>query len=69
MTVRREPSGSMALRLRAARDGRFTARLSPGRYLLQPRNSKPFPRASSQVVRVAPDRFTQVTIRFDSGIR
>jgi hypothetical protein len=50
-------------------DGRFTARLRAGHYLLVPRNGKPFPRAQSQNVVVHRSRFTAVTVHFDSGIR
>jgi hypothetical protein len=53
----------------AGSDGRFTARLRPGHYLLVPRNGKPFPRAQTQKVVVQRHRFTAVTIHFESGIR
>ena len=69
ITIRREPKGTVAARVHAGSDGRFTARLRAGQYLLVPRNGKPFPRAKSQSVSVRPHRFTTVTIRFDSGIR
>lgn len=69
LTIRREPSNTVARRLRSAPDGRFTAPLSAGRYLLVPRNDKPFPRARPQTVTVTRHRFTEVTVHFDSGIR
>jgi hypothetical protein len=69
ITIRREPTGTVAARVRSTAGGRFTARLSPGRYLLQPRNGKPYPRAQSQTISVRRHHFTAVTIRFDSGIR
>lgn len=69
LTIRREPSATVTMRLRSAPDGRFTAQLAAGRYLLQPRNGRPFPRAGSQTVTVSRHRFTEVTVQFDSGIR
>ena len=69
ITIRREPKGTVAVRVHASSDGRFTARLRAGHYLLVPRNGKPFPRARSQAVSVHRHRFSAVTIRFDSGIR
>lgn len=69
ITIKRQPAGSLAARVRSGSDGRFTVRLNPGSYLLQPRNGKPYPRAQSQTVAVHRHRFTSVTIRFDSGIR
>ena len=69
ITIRREPSGTLAARVRSGADGRFSARLVAGRYLLDPRNGMPYPRAQSQTVTVRRHRFTAVTIRFDSGIR
>ena len=69
ITIKREPSQTVATRVRSAANGRFTARLAAGRYLLAPRNGKPFPRAASQTVTVSRHHFSAVTIRFDSGIR
>jgi hypothetical protein len=68
ITIRREPGGKLIVRVRSASDGRFTASLPAGRYMLQPRNGTPFPRAQSQTMTVRPHRFTAVTIRFASGI-
>jgi hypothetical protein len=69
ITIRREPKGTVATRVHAGSDGRFTTHLRPGHYLLVPRNGKPFPRAQSQTVSVHRHRFTTVTIRYDTGIR
>jgi hypothetical protein len=69
ITIKREPAGTVVVRLRSAADGRFTIRLEPGGYLLQPRNGRPFPRAKAQTVSVHSHAFTAVTIRYDSGIR
>jgi hypothetical protein len=69
ITIRREPKGTVAARVHASSDGRFTARLRAGHYLLVPRNGSPLPRAQSQDVSVHRHRFTDVTIHFESGIR
>jgi hypothetical protein len=69
ITIKREPSGTDAARVRSAADGRFSARLNAGRYLLEPRNGTPYPRAQARAITVSRHRFTTVTIRFDSGIR
>ncbi len=69
ITITREPAGTVATRVRSAANGRFTARLVAGRYLLKPQNGKPFPRAASREVTVTRHHFSAVTIRFDSGIR
>jgi hypothetical protein len=69
ISIRREPAGKLIARVRSASDGRFTATLRVGRYVLQPRNGTPFPRAQSQTITVRRHRFTSVTIRFASGIQ
>lgn len=69
ISIRREPAGTVIARVRSAANGRFTVRLGVGRYLLEPRGGLPFPRAHPQTISVRRNRFTAVTIRFDSGIR
>jgi hypothetical protein len=69
ITIKREPAGTVARRVRSAANGRFTARLVAGRYLLTPQNGKPYPRARSQAITISRHHFSAVTIRFDSGIR
>jgi hypothetical protein len=69
ITITHEPAGTVAARVRSAANGRFTARLVAGRYLLTPQNGKPFPRARSRIVTVSRHHFSAVTVRFDSGIR
>ena len=49
--------------------GSFRVTLPPGKYILRPQSSGLYPRASQQSVVVAPQRFTQVRITYDSGIR
>jgi hypothetical protein len=69
ITIKRQPAGSVAARVRSNANGRFTVRLSAGSYLLEPHSGKPYPRAQSQTVAVHRHQFANVTIRFDSGIR
>lgn len=69
ITIRREPAGTVVAHARSAADGRFTTRLSAGRYLLQPHNGKPYPRAQARMISVRRHQFIAVTIRYDSGIR
>jgi hypothetical protein len=69
ITIKRVPAGTVSARVRSGADGRFSARLAAGRYLLIPRNGKPYPRAPSQTVTVHRHKFTSVTISYDSGIR
>ncbi len=68
-TIRRQRTDTVVARVRSAADGGFTARLPAGVYVVQPHNGKPFPRAQSQTVTVRRHHFTDVVIRFDSGIR
>jgi hypothetical protein len=70
ITVRREPEGRFIARVRSSpSSGRFTLHLPPGRYLLVPRSGVPYPRGSSVIAVVHRLRYTNVTIRYDSGIR
>ena len=52
-------------------DGRFRVDLPPGRYVLDP--GEPLlvdePRADKMTIGVETGRYTEVTVRFDSGIR
>ena len=49
--------------------GNFRISLPPGKYILRPQTSGPYPRASEQTVIVPPKSFAQVQIVYDSGIR
>ena len=49
--------------------GNFRIALPPGKYILRPQTSGPYPRASQQTVVVPPKSFAQVRIVYDSGIR
>jgi len=52
-------------------DGRFRIPLEPGRYTLRPANltGSPVPAAAPVDVDVQPQRFTTITVSFDSGVR
>jgi hypothetical protein len=67
--VLRDPSRKLAATVRSPADGTFHVRLAPGRYLLEPQNGRPFPTSRPQTVAVHPHRYTNVVIRYDSGIR
>ncbi len=52
-------------------DGRFRIPLTPGEYYIDPQPPNPGapPTPIAQTVTVPPDRFVQITIEYDSGIR
>ena len=52
-------------------DGRFRAPLAPGEYYIDPQPPNPGapPTPITQTVTIPPDRFVQITIEYDSGIR
>ncbi len=52
-------------------DGRFRLPLAPGEYYIDPQTPKQGapPTPIAQTVTVPPDRFVQITIEYDSGIR
>jgi protein SCO1 len=67
--ILREPTNKAVASARSGADGRFSVRLPPGRYLLEPQAGRPFPRSRPQTVTVYAHRFTSGTINYDSGIR
>jgi hypothetical protein len=50
-------------------DGSFSVNLPPGTYLLVPISTAVYPRGLEQTVIVEKNKYTDVTISFDSGIR
>ncbi|HYV33359.1 MAG TPA: hypothetical protein VE973_00725 [Candidatus Limnocylindria bacterium] len=64
------PDGKKEIkRFTSGSDGSFKVSLAPGTYLLSPINSGVYPRGADQTVVVEKNKYTQVTIEFDSGIR
>ena len=61
--------GGSVTRVRSGADGTFHVGLRPGLYTLQPESGDPFPVAEPQDVEVRIDEYSEVTIRFDTGIR
>jgi hypothetical protein len=50
-------------------EGRFKIPLEPGEYILHPESPNMLPFAKDQNFTVEPDRYTQLTVNYDSGIR
>jgi hypothetical protein len=65
----RRATGRTVAEVVSAADGRFSVDLAPGRYVLEPQSTGHPPYAAPQEVTVEPHRFTDVTVRYDSGIR
>jgi hypothetical protein len=61
--------GGSVTSVQSGEDGRFRVGLRAGSYVLVPESGDPFPSASEQEVVVAVGVFTEVTVRFDTGIR
>lgn len=64
-----DSNGNMVSRVETDANGNFRIALPPGKYLLRPQSSGPYPRASEQTVVVPPKSFAQVRVVYDSGIR
>lgn len=69
ITIRREPTHALVARVHSSATGHFKIALAPGRYLLIPQNSRPYPRSSPLLTTVQSHRYTAVRITYDSGIR
>jgi len=50
-------------------EGRFKIPLEPGAYILHPESPNMLPFAKDQNFTVEPDRYTQLIVNYDSGIR
>ena len=61
--------GSRVTVVRSDADGRFHVGLRPGTYHLAPESGDPFPIAAEQDVVVKTGSYSDVVIRFDTGIR
>jgi hypothetical protein len=60
--------GDLVARVQTGKDGRFTVRLDPGRYVLES-DSPALPLLKPVDASVREHEFTDVTLTFDSGIR
>jgi hypothetical protein len=69
LQVRKGTDGPVVARVRSGPDGGFRARLSPGRYVIEPLPGRTPPYASPQVVTVYRHHYSKVTIRFNSSTR
>lgn len=59
------------MEIRTEEDGTFAVDLPAGRYEVLPENltGTPYPRADPVTVEVREDRFTTISVRFESGVR
>lgn len=72
ITVQSEGSSKEIARQKADDQGRFTVALPKGSYLLVPLPPRPGssrPHGSPQSVKVESNKFTEVTVHYDTGIR
>lgn len=65
----RHADGGIITRIRSDEDGRFRVGLRPGKYILDPESGDPFPHASREEAEVERDRYTEIVLFFDTGIR
>jgi hypothetical protein len=63
------PDNSPVAQFKVDNNGYFKFPLNPGSYILHPESGKPMPYASDQTIIVSEGQFTQVTIKYDTGIR
>lgn len=68
MAVFTAASHRLVTTFRSGPDGRFRVGIRPGRYTLQGAH-RGLPRFVPATVTVRPDRYTGLTIKFDTGIR
>lgn len=63
------PNGQKITQVQTDQQGHFRIALKPGDYILHPESPNVMPFAGEQLFRVEADRFTQLTVNYDSGIR
>jgi len=61
--------GERIAQVRTNKSGRFRIPLASGEYILHPESPNALPFANEQAVHVDDNRFTQVVVSYDSGIR
>jgi hypothetical protein len=64
-------SGDLVTRFITDTDGKFKVSLAPGEYILRPVSPEnmPLPTAQEQPFTVFSDKFTELIVTYDSGIR
>ncbi|HAV77600.1 MAG TPA: hypothetical protein DCX53_09640 [Anaerolineae bacterium] len=61
--------GERIVQIRTEDNGKFSIPLPPGEYILHPESPNILPFASDQTVFVLENHFTEVIVKYDSGIR
>ena len=61
--------GGRITQIQTDQQGRFRLTLRPGQYILHPESPNAMPFAGDQAVTVETSRFTQLFVKYDSGIR
>ena len=64
-----DPDNRMVAQVHTDAEGRFKIPLDPGEYILHPESPNTLPSSKDQNFTVEADKFTQVTVNYDSGIR
>jgi len=66
-----KPDRSVYLKFTTNENGTYIVNLPPGDYILRPESpqDKSLPHASEQNFTVLPDKISQITVTYDSGIR
>jgi len=62
-------NGQEVMSFETDKDSRFRVTLPPGEYILHPESPNAMPFAGEQTFTVLPGEFTQITVKYDSGIR
>ena len=63
------PTGERIVQIQTENDGTFKIPLAPGEYILHPESPNVMPFAQEQPFTVEAEKFTQVIVNYDSGIR
>lgn len=62
-------NGREIAKIQTDAEGHFKIPLEPGEYILHPESPSVMPFAAEQTFKVELDKFTQVVVNYDSGIR
>jgi len=61
--------GGRITQVQTDQQGRFRLALKPGKYILHPESSNAMPFSAEQSISIEAGRFTQLLVKYDSGIR